>query len=124
MCKPNIKKIGSFLKSLLGKSVIGITLAPLGIYLAQKIWDYKDTNPFAWDRIVNHEKIHWAQQLEMFIIFFYLWYFFEWLIKLILPPHKDAYKRLSFEREANDNETNFYYLKSRKHYAWIKRVFK
>lgn len=96
-----------FLKSILGKNVIGITLCPFGIYT--------DNNNVI---TINHEKIHWQQQLEMLVIFFYLWYIIEFLVKTIST--KDGYRNLSFEREAYANEKNIDYLKKRKHYAWMK----
>ena len=72
--------------------------------------------------IVNHESIHTAQMKEMLYIPFYLWYVAEWLIKLLFKGN--AYRNISFEREAYDNQYNLNYLKERKHYRWIKRLFK
>ena len=110
MLKPKIKKIGWFLSLF---PIAGITLAPFGIYILEK--QMKNS------RIINHEKIHWQQQLEMLIIFFYLWYLIEWFIKLFTSSG-NAYKSLSFEREAYDNEHNLKYLETRKHFVWIKRI--
>lgn len=56
--------------------------------------------------LLNHEKIHIRQQLELLIIPFYIWYILEWMIK--------GYWNISFEREAYDNEKNLDYLKQRK----------
>lgn len=74
------------------------------------------------DVIVNHESIHTAQMKEMLYIPFYLWYVTEWLIKLLFKGN--AYRNISFEREAYDNQYNLNYLKERKRYNWIKRLFK
>lgn len=74
------------------------------------------------DVIVNHESIHTSQMKEMLYIPFYLWYVTEWLIKLLFKGN--AYRNISFEREAYDNQYNLNYLKERKHYNWIKRLFK
>lgn len=74
------------------------------------------------DVIVNHESIHTAQMKEMLYIPFYLWYVTEWLVKLLFKGN--AYRNISFEREAYDNQYNLNYLKERKHYNWIKRLFK
>ena len=123
MCKPKIKKMNGFVKFITFGFAAGITLAPFGIYFNERIWDLDRESDY-WKRITNHESIHWKQQMEMLIISFYLWYFLEWLIKLILPPYTSAYKALSFEREAYTNDNNLEYLKSRKHYSWINRVFK
>ena len=70
-------------------------------------------------KTINHEKIHTHQMREMGYIFFYIWYFIEWL--LLLPTFgKDAYYNISFEREAYDNDNDLRYLKYRKHYSWFK----
>ena len=74
------------------------------------------------DVIVNHESIHTSQMKEMLYIPFYLWYVTEWLIKLLFKGN--AYRNISFEREAYDNQYNLNYLKERKRYNWIKRLFK
>ena len=74
------------------------------------------------DVIVNHESIHTSQMKEMLYIPFYLWYVIEWLIKLLFKGN--AYRNISFEREAYDNQYNLNYLKERKRYNWIKRLFK
>ena len=71
--------------------------------------------------LVNHEKIHLKQQAELLLIFFYIFYSLEWILKFL--RHKNgylAYKNLSFEREAYQNENNFNYIKNRKFWAFIK----
>lgn len=71
--------------------------------------------------LINHEKIHLRQQIEMLIIFFYLFYIIEyyyWVFKLKNPYQ--AYKRISFEREAYANELNLNYLKKRKFWNFRK----
>ena len=66
---------------------------------------------------LNHEKIHTAQIKEMLYVFFYVWYIIEWLIRL---PKGNAYRNISFEREAYNNEKDLRYLDNRKRFAWIK----
>ena len=74
-------------------------------------------------RDINHEKIHTAQMKEMGYIFFYLWYFIEYLIiRLFHRKQGNAYHDISFEEEAYTNQYNYSYLKNRKHYAWIKFI--
>ncbi|MHA1198102.1 MAG: hypothetical protein ACTSQF_01910 [Candidatus Heimdallarchaeaceae archaeon] len=104
------------------KGFAAITLCPFGIYFSEE--KYLNNKV-----IVNHEKIHWKQQVEMLVLPFYLWYGIEWFIKTLKPLlkinlPKSAYYSLSFEREANNNENNADYLKTRKCYAWFKHVFK
>jgi len=71
--------------------------------------------------LINHEKIHLRQQLELLIIFFYIAYLFEfyyWLFKL-KNSHK-AYRRISFEREAYAMEHDMNYLQKRKFWGFWK----
>jgi hypothetical protein len=68
----------------------------------------------------NHEKIHTAQMKELGYIGFYILYFLEWLVRLFITP-STAYRNISFEREAYDNQYNYDYLKSRKRYAQWRR---
>ena len=94
------------------KNYIAITIFPF--ILINKI--YKGNKA-----LINHEKIHLKQQLEVLIIPFYIWYFIEFLIKLI--KYKSchmAYLNISFEKEAYQNDCNLEYLKYRKRFAFIK----
>lgn len=65
---------------------------------------------------INHELIHTAQMKEMLYIFFYIWYLFEWAVRLFMKG--DAYRNISFEREAYNNETWLEYLNQRPPYFW------
>ncbi|MFV7236542.1 MULTISPECIES: hypothetical protein [Flavobacterium] len=63
---------------------------------------------------VNHEKIHLRQQLELLVIPFFIWYFIEYLFRLVQYKNADlAYRNISFEREAYANEKDLEYLKKR-----------
>ncbi len=66
--------------------------------------------------MINHERIHTAQMLEMGILPFYIWYLVEWLVKVPTPGR--AYLRISFEREAYQHEHDLDYLSHRRLYAW------
>jgi len=76
------------------------------------------------DVVINHEEIHTEQMRELLYIGFYLWYVIEWLIKL--PFHKNAYRAISFEREAYAHQTKtpegmYIYRKVvRKRFAFLK----
>lgn len=99
-------------KHIIPKGFIGLTLYPF-IFLKEK--DLKQDAS-----LINHEKIHLKQQLELLIVFFYFFYGLEWLIKLF--KYKNgylAYRNLSFEREAYENEDNLNYIKNRKTWAFI-----
>lgn len=70
---------------------------------------------------LNHERIHIRQQAELLIVFFFMLYATEYVIKLIKYRSRyDAYKNISFEREAYSNEKDLDYLKSRSLWKFIK----
>lgn len=69
---------------------------------------------------INHERIHIRQQLELLIFPFYLWYFTEYLFRLIqYKDRKKAYYNISFEREAYANEKDFVYIKNREFWRFL-----
>lgn len=73
------------------------------------------------DVTLNHESIHTAQWKELWYIGFLLWYGIEWLVRLtqFRYPH-NAYRNISFEREAYDNEKDLEYLKTRERFSFLK----
>lgn len=69
---------------------------------------------------INHEKIHLKQQKELLWIFFFLWYFIEFLVHYIIQKNMiKAYYNISFEKEAYKNENKTDYLKKRKFWAFL-----
>ena len=71
------------------------------------------------DVVLNHEKIHLAQQKELWLIGFYLLYVYYWLRnKLTGMDSRAAYINIPFEIEAYQNEENKYYLITRKRNDW------
>lgn len=83
-------------------NLLGMLFVHPGVYLS--------------DELMNHERIHTAQQREMLYVFFYVVYVVEWLVRLTMRGN--AYRNISFEREAYANQRNLAYLQSRPHYAW------
>jgi hypothetical protein len=69
--------------------------------------------------IHNHEKIHLAQQRELWVIPFYVLYVLFWLQGLFRRDTV-AYLSIPFEREAYDNEADPEYLATRKPFAWTR----
>ena len=70
--------------------------------------------------LINHERIHHKQQLELLILPFYIFYFFHYVINLIIyKDHYKAYINIIFEKEAYIHEENLDYLKTRKLFSWI-----
>lgn len=71
--------------------------------------------------LINHEKIHLKQQLELLIVPFYLIYITEWLMRsLFYLSFYRGYQNISFEREAYVNEHNLNYSSERKPFSFIK----
>lgn len=69
----------------------------------------------------NHELIHTRQMVEMLFLLFYLCYIVEWIIRLIQYRNRyEAYKNISFEREAYATMYNRSYLKHRKLFAFTR----
>lgn len=98
-----MKPIVVYNKILPFKGFAAITLFPF-------IFVREEYEPAEW-RTINHESIHLRQQLEMLIIPFFLWYVIEWIVRLIqYKDVKEAYRNISFEREAYDNEWDVEYL--------------
>lgn len=76
---------------------------------------------------LNHEAIHTAQMKEMLYIFFYLWYVIEWIIRLIGHignSNYNAYRMISFEQEAYNNDNYTAYLEHRQKYYWTRYLWK
>ncbi|GAA4447140.1 hypothetical protein GCM10023189_03130 [Nibrella saemangeumensis] len=69
-----------------------------------------DPNPV----LINHERVHLRQQLELGILPFYIWYLIEYLIRRWqYRDHYIAYRNISFEREAYTHEKDLGYLPGR-----------
>jgi len=93
-------------KYLIPKGYRGMTLYPFVI-----IRNFLDKENKV---LLNHEKIHIRQQLELLILPFFILYILEYLVRLIqFQDRNKAYRNISFEREAYDNERNLDYLKTR-----------
>lgn len=70
-------------------------------------------------QLINHELIHFRQQIELLIIPFYILYFLNYLINLIrYHNHMKAYRNIVFEKEAYENDSNLSYLSERSFAAW------
>ncbi len=73
--------------------------------------------------LIRHEKIHHRQQLELLLIFFYLWYALNYFYNLLkYRNHFTAYKEIIFEREAFKNDERTDYLEKRKLWAFVKYI--
>ncbi len=75
-------------------------------------------------RILNHERIHIRQQVELLVLPFYVVYLIEFVIGLIKYRNRlSAYMNISFEREAYKNDSDLNYLKERKLWAWGSLIY-
>lgn len=73
--------------------------------------------------MMNHERIHLRQQLELLVLPFFVLYGIDYLVKLIRYRNKNmAYRSIVFEREAYENEKDLDYLKSRSFWKFLKYV--
>lgn len=139
------KQFNKFLRFVLPKEVIAISLYPFGVYIREDIINNGFTR--------NHELIHWEQQREMsalgsiltvlllglaltfnwpswvFILtlllpwtLFYFWYGGEFLI-LLIKYGRWAYNHISLEQEAYAEQHLDYYLENRKPFIWVKYLF-
>ncbi|MEO1031121.1 MAG: hypothetical protein AAFX55_06935 [Bacteroidota bacterium] len=99
-------------KYLVPKGYLGMTVFPF-MFLKHK--------RLKWNKVlVNHEKIHLRQQIELLIVPFFMIYGFEFLVRwLQYKEWKLAYRNMSFEREAYENEKDLDYLDSRSFWEFI-----
>lgn len=102
-------------KIFIPKGFRAIALYPF-IFIKNKI-DREDLT------FINHEKIHLRQQIEFLILPFYIWYGIEYLIRRVQYKNKIiAYRNISFEREAYQNEADLNYLKKRSFWSFLKYI--
>jgi len=100
-------------KKLVPKGFASITIFPFIFVATKKLKDNKI--------LINHEKIHLRQQLELLIIPFYIWYGISYAIGLLKGKNKrEAYRNIIFEREAYTEQANLEYLKHRKLFRFLK----
>lgn len=114
-------------------------IIPFKGFLAITFWPFIFTRKPLAEKDENHENIHGEQQKEMLIVgtvlalllfllgygwfsllalpVFFWWYIVEWLVRIFI--NGNAYRNISFEREAYANERNMGYIKTRKPFAWL-----
>ena len=62
--------------------------------------------------LINHERIHLRQQIEMLVIPFYIWY--------LIAYYRRGYMQVSFEKEAYANDSDLNYLKKRRIFGFMR----
>lgn len=104
-------------KYLVPKGYHGLTIYPFIFLNAKHLKKNKV--------LMNHERIHLKQQLEMLVIPFYIMYGVEFLIRMIQYKNwSQAYRNISFELEAYLNENNMEYFNNRSLWAFLKYLRK
>lgn len=100
-------------KYLLRKRFVGLTLWP---FVFMKYSSLKEDEVF-----INHERIHLRQQLELLVLPFFFLYSLEYVYRLIQYRDRyEAYRNISFEREAYLNENDLTYLSNRRAWSFLK----
>jgi hypothetical protein len=81
------------------------------------IWTRKS---FLSESTIRHENIHALQEKELWYIGFWFWYVFEFCIRLLQFRFNGrlAYRNISFEREAYENEHDKSYIENRKPFSF------
>ena len=92
-----------FFGRILGMDADGLAFWPF-IFIAPGVTITKE--------LINHERIHLRQQIELLVIPFYIWY--------LASYFRNGYMNVSFEREAYANDHNLDYLKTRKFWSFLK----
>ncbi len=104
-------------KYIVPKGYTGIAIFPFMIFKKK----YLKENVF----LINHEKIHLRQQMELLVIPFFVIYLIEFLIRFYKYRNWNlAYVNISFEREAYINEKDLDYLKSRPLFSFLNFIRK
>ena len=102
-------------KYLIPKGFRGLTVFPFVVVRDRNAQDYLV--------LMNHERIHLRQQMELLVLPFFVIYGLDYLVKLIRDRDKSlAYRNIVFEREAYQNENALDYLKSRSFWKFMKYV--
>lgn len=72
--------------------------------------------------LINHERIHFKQQIETLWIGFFIIYFTQFIFYRFKKGNSyEAYMAIPFEKEAYLYEEDFSYLTRRKLFNWIKK---
>jgi hypothetical protein len=106
----------SIFRYILPKKTTAITLWPFIVFKNKA--DIENTV------LINHERIHLRQQLELLILPFYILYLCEYVVLLFRYKNaQQAYLSISFEREAYTHQADLNYLSKRRFWAmWANKI--
>ncbi|MFN4197580.1 MAG: hypothetical protein ACK4FS_00985 [Flavobacterium sp.] len=100
-------------KYLIPRGFQGWVLFPFVLLRERKLFK----NPV----FMNHERIHLRQQLELLVLPFFIWYGIEYIFRLIQYRNiNQAYRNISFEREAYTNQNALEYISQRRLFGFMK----
>lgn len=103
--------------------VVKNNIIPVKPYDAMTLWPFifvrKDAK--VTEQLLNHERIHGRQQLELLIVPFLLWYVVEFVIRTLFGKG-NAYRNICFEREAYENENDMGYLDHRSLWKFLSHI--
>lgn len=103
------------IKKLVPRGYSGITIFPFVFFTHSSLLQNQ--------KLINHEKIHIRQQLELLVFPFFIWYILEFIFKWFRYQNVHlAYKNISFEREAYQNDSNYNYIKEKKYWSFLKYI--
>lgn len=98
------------------KGFIGFTIWP---FIFTKI-DTENDSEIKVNVHLRHEIIHCIQQKELLLIPFFVLYFLNYAINLIIYRNsKKAYRNICFEKECYKNQNSKSYISNRKPYSFI-----
>ncbi|PCE65749.1 hypothetical protein [Sediminicola luteus] len=93
-------------------------------YVGLSVWPFiilRETDLKQDAVLLNHERIHLRQQFELLILPFYLWYGIEWCVGMFkYGDSYQAYRNISFEKEAYAHEMDHAYLKKRRPFSFLR----
>lgn len=113
--KPIIIKT-KYLKKFTG--IRGIFVFPFIIYTPYKQNRYRIASALN-ANVERHERIHFAQALELWVMGFYVLYLYYYLkYRFEGANHKEAYYNIPFEKEAYRYQNAESYLLGRERNAW------
>lgn len=102
-------------------NIVGKQYRAFSFFIFIILADKEDKRSKSYKVLINHEKIHFHQQLELLFVFQWILYVAFYLDLLLRGYGKNNSYRLNpFEKEAYSREKDLTYLKRRKPYSWWK----
>jgi hypothetical protein len=71
--------------------------------------------------LINHNKIHLAQQKELWVVGYFILYFLNWIFNIVFEPCSTS-EHIIFEQEANEYQNYLPYLENRRKFNWTQYV--